>query len=85
MLTFRIGLATAERFGHEGAKVLISSRIQKNVDEGVKYLIDSGLKPENVAGLACHVGDPKHRKALVELALKKFGRIDILLNNAGKE
>jgi len=62
---------------------VVSSRIQKNVDEALEYLIGSGLKAENVAGIVCHVANPAHRRALVDLALSRFGRIDILVNNAG--
>lgn len=63
---------------------MISSRLQKNVDEAFSYLVNkSGLKPENVAAIVCHVGNPKHREALIDLALKRFGRIDILASYSG--
>ncbi|KAI6200644.1 Dehydrogenase/reductase SDR family member 4 [Aphelenchoides besseyi] len=78
-----IGLATAERLGHEGCKVVISSRNQKNVDEAVKSLVRSGLQEENIAAIACHVGNPEHRRTLIQLALDRFGRIDIVFHNAG--
>jgi dehydrogenase/reductase SDR family protein 4 len=78
-----IGLAIAERLGHEGAKIVISSRKQKNVDDAIKYLVDSGLSKDKVAGIICHIGNADHRDRLLQFALEKFNKIDILINNAG--
>uniref|UniRef100_F1LAP7 Dehydrogenase/reductase SDR family member 4 n=1 Tax=Ascaris suum TaxID=6253 RepID=F1LAP7_ASCSU len=79
--TSGIGLAIAERLGHEGAAVVISSRNDSNVKRSVEFLQRSGV--ENVAGTICHIGDAQHREKLVDFAVKKYGRIDILVNNAG--
>ncbi|KAI6205964.1 hypothetical protein M3Y94_00851600 [Aphelenchoides besseyi] len=81
--TLGIGLATAERLGHEGCRVVISSRKQKNVDEAIRSLVASGLKQENVVGIECHVGNEAHRQRLLDFAVKSFGKIDFLINNAG--
>jgi len=81
--TMGIGLCTADRLGHEGAKLVISSRSQKNVDEAIEHLVYSGIPRENIAGTVCHVANVKHRQALLDLAMTKFGRIDILVSNAG--
>ncbi|KAI6195627.1 Dehydrogenase/reductase SDR family member 4 [Aphelenchoides besseyi] len=78
-----IGLAIAERLGHEGAKLVVSSRKQKNVDEAVEYLVKSGLDEKKVAGITCHIGNAEDRDKLLQFALDKFHRIDILINNAG--
>ncbi|CAD5232664.1 unnamed protein product [Bursaphelenchus xylophilus] len=78
-----IGYATAERLAHEGAKVVISSRNEANVKKALQQLIDSGIPSENVAGTVCHVGNPAHRQHLLDFAVQKFGKIDILFNNAG--
>lgn len=80
---FSIGLETALRLAHEGARIVISSRLQKNIDTAIEYLIASGVKRENVAAAICHQGDVEQRRALVRLALDRFGRIDVLLVNAG--
>ena len=69
--------------GHEGAAIVISSRDQNNVDETLSYLTKSGLKPEKVSGVVCHVGNAEHRQKLVDFAIQKYGKIDILVNNAG--
>ncbi|KAI6224341.1 hypothetical protein M3Y99_01411000 [Aphelenchoides fujianensis] len=81
--TMGIGYCTAERLGHEGAKLVISSRNQKNVDEAIDQLVFSGIPRENIAGTVCHVAKAQHRAALIDLALERFGRIDILVSNAG--
>lgn len=74
-----IGFAIAKRIGLEGAKVVISSRKQKNVDEAVKKLKNLGI---NVIGLVCHVAKAADRKKLFDEAVNKFGGIDILVSNA---
>ncbi|CAD6220265.1 unnamed protein product [Miscanthus lutarioriparius] len=74
-----IGLAIAERFGLEGAAVVISSRKQKNVNEAVEGLRAKGI---TAVGAVCHVSDAQQRKSLIETAVKSFGHIDILVSNA---
>lgn len=73
-----IGLDTARRFALEGAKVLICSRKQKNVDEAVRTLANEGL---DVKGVVCHVGKKEERDNLLNEAAK-LGGIDILFANA---
>jgi len=60
---YSIGFAIAERLGSEGAKVVISSRKQKNVDSAVEKLKKQG---HDVFGLVCHVGNREDRKQLFE-------------------
>ncbi|KAJ3693323.1 hypothetical protein LUZ60_008803 [Juncus effusus] len=74
-----IGFAVAERFGLEGASVVISSRKQNNVDEAVGMLKSKGI---DAIGVVCHVSNPQHRKNLVDATIKKFGKIDIMVSNA---
>ncbi|KAK5645799.1 hypothetical protein RI129_004263 [Pyrocoelia pectoralis] len=73
-----IGLDTARRFAQEGAKVVISSRKQKNVDEALKTLNNEGL---DVKGLVCHVAKKDDRDKLLNEA-EKLGGIDVLVMNA---
>ncbi|KAB0800619.1 hypothetical protein PPYR_06359 [Photinus pyralis] len=74
-----IGLATARKFAQEGAKVIISSRKQENVDSALKMLHNEGL---DVIGLASHVAKKEDRNLLLYEA-EKLGGIDILVQNAG--
>jgi len=74
-----IGYAVARRLAQDGAKVMVSSRKEKNVEKAV-----SELQKENlvVEGVVCHVGKAADRISLLQKAAQKFGGIDILVNNA---
>jgi NAD(P)-dependent dehydrogenase (short-subunit alcohol dehydrogenase family) len=70
-----IGRAIAERFAHEGARVVICGRKQETLDEVART--HPALIP-----ISCHVGKPDQLNALVERAQAETGVIDILVNNA---
>ncbi|CAD7083261.1 unnamed protein product [Hermetia illucens] len=74
-----IGFAIARRLAQEGAKVVISSRKEKNVQKAVEELKKDKLE---VFGLKCHVGDAGDRKKLFEETIKKYGKLNILVSNA---
>ncbi|XP_070196495.1 dehydrogenase/reductase SDR family member 4-like isoform X1 [Littorina saxatilis] len=74
-----IGLAIAKRLCQDGAKVMISSRKQKNVDTVVQQLRGENLE---VAGVVCHVAKKADRAKLIDETVKQFGGIDILVSNA---
>lgn len=59
-----IGLGIARRLACEGARVVVSSRRQQNVDETVAALRAEGL---DVVGCVCHVGNLDHIKRLVKV------------------
>ena len=75
-----IGKATAKLFAKEGAKLVIGARRATLLDELVQ-----NIQQENgtVVALAGDVTDEAYAKALVELAIRKFGGLDIGFNNAG--
>jgi NAD(P)-dependent dehydrogenase (short-subunit alcohol dehydrogenase family) len=75
-----LGYAIAEAYAREGAKVVIASRTQTAVDRAVRKLRENGAQAE---GLACDVSDLRQVEALAEFAVRKFGRLDIWVNNAG--
>lgn len=75
-----IGFAIAKRLATEGAKVVVSSRKQANVDEAVNSLKKEGLT--DILGVTCHVAKESDRKKLFDEAFKKFGGIDVLVSNA---
>ncbi|XP_030043634.1 dehydrogenase/reductase SDR family member 4 isoform X2 [Microcaecilia unicolor] len=74
-----IGLAIARRLAQDGAKVMLSSRKQENVEKTVAQLRAENL---NVKGTVCHVGKEKDREGLVIKAVEEYGGIDILVCNA---
>ena len=71
-----IGAAIAERFGKEGAHVVIA-------DLKVDAAEAEAGKLTGALGLACDVGDEAAVEACVKAALDRFGRLDIVVNNAG--
>lgn len=74
-----IGESMARGLAEFGAKVVVSSRKQEAVDAVAESFSVDGLE---AVGMACHVGRSEQRKALVEQVLERYGRIDILINNA---
>ncbi len=75
-----IGRATAKIFAEEGAKVVVAARRQQELDALVKEITQDG---GNAIALAGDVINQEYAKALVELAVKEYGRLDIAFNNAG--
>ena len=74
-----IGKATAITYAREGAKVVVASRTQATLDAVVKQITDAG---GTAIGVACDVGHKDQIFAMVDKAVKAFGPIDILVNNA---
>ncbi|KAI6206601.1 Formylglycinamide ribonucleotide amidotransferase [Aphelenchoides besseyi] len=79
----RIGFATAERFAHEGATIVLSSRSQQNIDTAIQKLVEDGIPRERLSGVVCHVGKAEDRKRLIEFVVQLHGHIDVLFHNAG--
>ena len=74
-----IGLSIAEIFASAGAKVVLSSRKQEELDKESEALNAKGY---STTGIACNVGNMEELKSLVDQTVEKFGGIDILVNNA---
>ena len=73
-----IGLATALKFAAEGAAVVVCDR--RGIDEAVAQVRARGARCE---GFAVDVTDRTQVDAMVHAVLAGFGRIDVLVNNAG--
>lgn len=71
-----IGLACAQAFAAEGARVCISSRSQGNIDQALASMAGA-------LGLAADLTDAEQALAMVEGAERALGGIDILVNSAG--
>jgi len=74
-----IGRGIAERFGREGAKVVVASRSQGTVDEVVEHIKAAGGA---AIGVTVDVGERSQVNRMVSEAIEAFGCIDILVNNA---
>jgi 3-oxoacyl-[acyl-carrier protein] reductase len=76
-----IGSAVARRCLEEGAMVLVSDRHERRLGETRDCLAaDHG---DRVSALPCDVTDESQVRALIAGAVQRFGRIDVLINNAG--
>ena len=79
-----IGKETALLLLQKEFNVIISSRSQQSVDSVIQEIHDKfPSKKENILGLKCDVSQQSDVKSLVEVSVKRFGKIDILVNNAG--
>ena len=61
---YSIGFSIAKRLVEDGARVMVSSRKEKNVARAVERLKGEG--GVTVAGTVCHVGEAEQRKKLIE-------------------
>lgn len=75
-----IGRATANRFAKEGACIVLCDRNAAAVEQAAAALRDAGAK---AVGYALDVTDRSGVADVVSLSLERFGRIDVLVNNAG--
>jgi hypothetical protein len=76
-----LGFQMCKAFAEAGASLVISSRKQESCEDAA-----AAIRAETGAeclAIACHVGDWDACDALVEAAWSHFGRIDVLVNNAG--
>ena len=74
-----IGLAAARLFASYGSKVVMAAR---SLDKLEKYRLEMP-EPDDVLCVKTDVTVEEDCKNLIEETIKKFGRIDILINNAG--
>lgn len=72
-----IGRATAELLGREGAKVALAARSEDKLREVTAGLDDSFV-------VRADMTDPNSILAMVEATQAHYGRIDVLVNNAGR-
>lgn len=75
-----IGLEIAKKFAAEGAKVVISDVNAEKCEDAVIQLKQQGFE---ALAAPCDVTDEHAYQAAIELTQKHFGRLDILINNAG--
>src|SRR5262245_34218142 len=65
-----IGAAIAKGMLEQDAKVVLASRKIEPLDT------------ENALAVPCHTGQPEQIEALVARAIERFGKVDVLVNNA---
>src|SRR5690606_18338561 len=78
-----IGKAVAIAFAREGADVLISYLNEKeDAEDSVRHVQQAGRKALAIAG---DIRDEAHCRKIIDEAVREFGRIDILVNNAATQ
>ena len=75
-----IGFALAKTLGQDGAKIIIGEPRKEKLEEAVKILKDLGIKASETF---LDVTNLKSVEEFAEFTIKSFGRVDILINNAG--
>ena len=75
-----MGRVIAQTFGKQGAKVVICDINQAGCDANVEEMKKMGI---DATGYAANLTDPEAVKELVNTIVDKYGRIDVLVNNAG--
>lgn len=76
-----LGYALAEEYMRYGDRVVVTSRRQENVDHAVSMLRGNGSG--RVEGCVCDVSKGDDVERLGNFAVKKFGALDVWINNAG--
>jgi len=75
-----MGLATARAFAKNGASVVLADLDGDLAEREAGRILDEG---GNAIGTACDVADEGQAAQAVDLAVKRFGRLDMAFNNAG--
>ncbi len=76
-----LGLQMAKAFASQGAKLVLLARRMNLLEENAKAITEEfGVE---VLPFACDITDTERVKAAVAATIEKFGRVDILMNNAG--
>lgn len=74
-----IGLAIAKRLASVGARVVVASRSDEHLDAGVAAVRHEG---QDASAFRVDVRQPEQVEAMVAHAVRTFGRVDVLVNNA---
>jgi acetoin reductase-like protein len=75
-----IGAAIALRYAHEGATVVVADLDEKSAAEVAEQVRSLGAEADS---LGVDVREPEQSAAMIEHVAKRFGRLDVLVNNAG--
>lgn len=75
-----IGFAFAKAFGAEGARIVLGGIVEDRLREAVSTLAELGVDAKYTI---CDVTQPEQVEALADFAWDAFGRVDVIINNAG--
>src|SRR5580698_8756341 len=75
-----LGRQMAEGLAEMGANLVLCARKKERCEQAARELQSLGVR---TLALGCDVKNPAEVQAVVDAAISQFGRIDILINNAG--
>jgi dehydrogenase/reductase SDR family member 7B len=78
--TSGIGKALAHEFGRKGSKIVITGRRQEELEKTIHELSAQGIQ---IVGMQADVSRVDDNERMAAYAIQAFGKIDILINNAG--
>jgi len=78
-----IGLSAAAILARLGAKVTLSGRNLEGLEEAKKACLTAGAKESDICSVAGELTDENTRERLISETIKQFGKLDVLVNNAG--
>ena len=73
-----IGAAAARRFSSEGATVVLADYIEDDVMK-----MAATLPEDRTTAMVVDVSDPKAVEKMIEDTVRKYGKLDVMINNAG--
>ena len=75
-----IGKALAFAFGIKGNHIIITGRNELNLHQAAQELMEHGI---SVIPMVCDSSSEDQTRGMIERTVREFGRIDLLINNAG--
>src|SRR5699024_9756787 len=78
----RIGYALGKAFAHAGAKFILTDINEAGVQKPAQPLQEEGFY---VRGVKCDVTNEADIKKAIESTIAEYGRLDVLINNAGMQ
>ena len=75
--SYGLGVTFSEALAGAGANVVLAARSRERLEEVAGRIGDAAMP------YACDVADPDQVEAMVAAACERFGRVDVLVNNAG--
>ena len=80
-----LGLAIASRFAHNPVRLVLASRNLAELQQAQETVLAqyAHLRPEDFHLVAADLSKPEEAQRLIDEAIDRYGRIDVLVNNAG--
>ena len=80
-----LGLALAQRFGRAGLKLVLTARKQDELEQARQTLLSDGsvAHEDDILLVVSDITDYNQCAGLIDAAIRTFGRLDCLINNAG--